>query len=42
MAADPATGIGPGGAPMDDDAPAGDVDATAGGDASADEPGAGG
>jgi hypothetical protein len=37
LAADPSTGTGPGGQPLDDDAPAGDVDATAGGDAPPDD-----
>jgi hypothetical protein len=38
LVADPATGTGPGGIPFgDDDAPAGDVNATAGGDAPTDD-----
>jgi hypothetical protein len=42
LVADPASGTGPGGQPLGaDDAPAGDVDATAGGDAAADDTGGG-
>ena len=38
LTADPTTGTGPGGVPMGaDDAPAGDVNATAGGDAPTDD-----
>ena len=37
LTADPTTGTGPGGMPMGDDAPAGDVNATAGGDAPPDD-----
>jgi hypothetical protein len=39
LAADPTTGAGPGGSPLGDDAPAGDVDATAAGDSRADADG---